>query len=110
LADSGRSAQVFDTITFATLGRLADAQVQVENSVRTSLKWVTKPFLNPRTKPSKDFPSPGEMTIEYQLTLLKGGNKVLVRAAPKSASQPFSAKGQCVLETGDISAVLGKTN
>lgn len=95
-------AIAYDPITYSTLNGFADARVQAENSVRVELKWVTGRYRNDKQVPSRDYPSGTANKIEYRATLLRGGNKILLRAQPIGIASQFSAKGACQVVQGDI--------
>jgi hypothetical protein len=99
-------AKTYDPITYSTLGDFADARVQAGNSVRVDLKWVTGRYQNDKQVASRDYPNAVPTKIEYRATLLRGGNKILLRAHPVGIASQFSAKGACQVVNGDIRGVV----
>jgi hypothetical protein len=79
------TAKAFDPITFSTLNGLAAGQVQAENSVRVELRWTTGRYRNERAMKSRDMPSITATNIVYRATILRGGNKILLRAQPEGS-------------------------
>lgn len=99
-------AKAYDPITYSTLSNFVDARVQAENSVGVELKWVTGRYRNDKQVASRDFPNALPTKIEYRATLLRGGNKILLRAQPVGIASQFSAKGACRVVNGDIRRVV----
>lgn len=98
--------QTYDPITFSTLNGFAQTRVQAENSVRVELKWKTGRFRNTREMKSRDRPTALPTEIEYRATILRGGNKILMRAIPEGVRDRFSAKGSCEIVNASINDVV----
>lgn len=99
-------AKAFDPITFSTLGGLAQAQIQAENSVRIELRWTTGRYRNDRAMRSRDMPNAVAIPILYRATILRGGNKILLRATPEGFSNRFNAQGTCQVSDAPIESAI----
>ncbi|WGI23471.1 hypothetical protein [Amylibacter sp. IMCC11727] len=98
--------QTYDPITFSTLNGFAPTRVHAENSVRVELRWKTGRYRNSSEMRSRDRPSSVPTEIEYRATILRGGNKILMRAAPDGVRDRFSAKGSCEIVNASINEVV----
>ncbi|GGA21693.1 hypothetical protein [Neptunicoccus cionae] len=90
------TARTYDPITYSVSGELAEAKVATANSVRVSLSWKSGRYNNPKARPSRDYAANSALPITYTATLLRGGNKILLRATPSGLNTFYSAKGACV--------------
>jgi hypothetical protein len=94
-------AEVYDPITFSTLDRFVQARLQALNSVRIELQWETGRYRNDKAMLSRDMPDASAVKIVFRATILRGGNKILLRAQPGSSQTRYNAQGACkVLEAG----------
>ena len=96
IVDGAKTARTYDPITYSIKGEMAEANIATANSVRVSLGWKSGRYQNPNARPSRDFAGTGALPITFHATLLRGGNKILLRASPGGLNTFFSAKGACV--------------
>ncbi|WP_069299785.1 hypothetical protein [Neptunicoccus sediminis] len=100
------TARAFDPITYSISGQLATAQVVTANSVRVSLNWKSGRYDNPKARPTRDFSGRGALPITFTATLLRGGNKILLRASPSGLNSFFTAKGACVESNAPLEQLI----
>jgi hypothetical protein len=99
-------AEVYDPITFSTLNEFAKAKVQAMNSVRIELQWETGRYRNDKAMLSRDMPDASAVEIVYRATILRGGNKILLRAQPGRSQTRYNARGACKVHDAGIGEVV----
>lgn len=107
LVEGQATARTYDPITYSTKGETANAQVQIDNSVRVALRWKTDPYQNDKAKAGRDLTASGALPIEYSATLLRGGNMIMLRAYPSGVHDPLSARGACKISDGPLEQLIG---
>ncbi len=101
-----KMAKGFDPITYSTLNGLADVQIQAENSVRIELRWTTGRYRNEKAMQSRDMPNILAVPVVYRATILRGGNKILLRAQPEGSRERHTARGACQVSDTAIEQVI----
>lgn len=104
--DGDTTARTFDPISYSISGALTTAQVVTANSVRVSLNWKSGRYDNPKARPSRDFSGRGAQPISFSATLLRGRNKILLRASPSGLDRFFNAKGACVESSAPLEQLI----
>ena len=101
----GENSWAYDPVTWSSGGATNPVAVPISNSVRTTIDWRVRNFDNPRGASAglgRDAVTGNSMTVQFTATLLKGQNRLLVRAIPSSGTGTFSARGTCRAVDGPL--------
>ena len=100
-------AQAFDAITASTRGGIVPVDVKVHNDIRIDLVWKTGEFKNPKATATRDDPGAGPRRIVFHATLLRGSNKIQLKARPAGGRKKQTARGACSVLKRPIETVVG---
>lgn len=94
--EKAKTVHVFDPITAATRNGAVAGKLLALNSIRIDASWESGRYNNAKAKATRDNPNGEAVKIRYRATLLRGQNKLLLKAAPRGSGQ-YSARGDCRL-------------